>query len=151
MNILGYPLMITLFFAMSQGQNHYTQSSIDALLANLAKYQRIHIKRRWLFSCLRRLLDDGYINRKPRYQHDSSGHISQIPSLITFTLKGVVRLVAMGVDGAKAVYRSMMTYLKKGDKRWPSRTDFDDGTYFPENEADRERLKRLVEIVATRI
>jgi len=143
--------MITLFFAMSQGQNHYTLASIDALLANLAKYHDIHIKRRWLFTSLRRLLDGGYIKRKSRYRHGTSGFISQIPSLIVFTLKGAVWLSKMGIEGAKNLVKSMYTYLKGPDKRWPSRTDFDDGTYFPENDADRERLKSLLEIVGTRI
>ena len=151
MTTLQYPLMITLFFAMGQGQNHYTQASIDAILANLVKYHDVDIKRCWLFRNLRRLLDDGLIRRKPRYRHDNTGLISQIPSLITFSLKGVVWLSKIGISGARELYKTMVTYLKKRDQRWPHKEDFDDGSYLPEDEADRKRLKSLLEIVGTSI
>jgi hypothetical protein len=151
MNTLQYALMITIFFSMSQPVNHYTQSSIDALLKNLAKYHNINVKRRWIFHCLRGLIDRGYLRRKSRYRHDPLGLISQIPSLLTFTLRGMAWLATMGIAGTRKLYKKMLNWLNKGDKRWPSKHDFDDGTYLPEDPQDRERLKRLFEIVGTRI
>lgn len=151
MNTLQYALMITIFFSMSQGKSHYTQTSIDALLKNIFKYHNIKIKRRWLFHCLRSLLDRGYLRRKSRYRHDTAGLISQIPSLLTFSLKGMAWLATMGIAGARKLYKNMIEYLNKGDKRWPSKDDFDDGTYLPEDPQARERLKSLLGIVGTGI
>jgi len=148
---LQYPLAITLFFSMGQGKNHYTATSIDTIIENLAKYHHIHIERRWTFKGLQDLTDKGFIRRKKRYTHDSAGHISQIPSLIMFTLKGMAFLAMTGIAGARKIYRTMLEYLNRGDKRWPSKDDFDDGSYLPENPHDRKRLKRLLGIVGNRI
>ncbi len=151
MNTLQYALMITIFFSMRQGKSHYTQSSVDALLKNIAKYHNIHIKRRWLFHCLSGLLAKGYLTRKFRYRHSSEGLISQIPSLLIFTLKGTAWLATMGIAGARAIYQKMLSWLNKGDKRWPSKHDFDDGTFLPQHPQDHQRLKSLLGIVGTRI
>ena len=138
--------MITLFASMGQGKNHYSVSSIDKIRLNLDKFHDINIKRRWMFQCMADLEADKYIRRKPRYIQDHNGLIRQIPSMITFTLKGIVWLVKMGVEGAKKIYKSMMSYLKKDDKRFPSRTDFDDGSWWPEDPEDRKRVEKLLGI-----
>jgi len=143
--------MITLFFSSSQGKNHYTVSSISTLLSNLLKFHKIDIKRRWCFECLHWLIGQGYIRRKSRYVNDHSGLITQIPSMVTFTLKGVVWLVSKGVSGAKAMHKSMMSYLKKGDNRWPTKSDYDDGSYKPAGPDERKRLEGLLGIVGKKI
>ncbi len=61
-----------------------------------------------------------------------------------FTLKGVVWLVNKGVVGAKKLYKSMVTYLRKGDKRSPSKDEFDDGRYQPATAEERKRLNDLL-------
>ena len=136
---------------MGQGKNHYTATSVDTIRDNLAKYHDKHIQRRWAFKCLEHLTHQGFIRRKKRYKHDSVGHITQRPSLIMFTLKGMASLAKMGIAGARKIYQTMLEYLNKGDKRWPSKHDFDDGSYLPDNPSDRERLKRLLGIVGTSI
>lgn len=139
--------MITIFFSMGQGKNHYTVSAINTFLQNLEKFHKIKIKRRWIFYCFAWLLQEGYIRRKARYRRDENGLISQIPSMVTFTLKGVVWLVKMGVEGAKKIHKSMMKYLKKEDNRFPSRSQYDDGSWKPADLEFRKWLENKCEIV----
>jgi len=143
--------MITVFFSSSQGKNHYTTTSINTLIINLAKFHKIKIKRRWCFTCLRWLIDNGYIRRKQRYVQDHNGIIRQIPSMISFTLKGIAWLCRKGVVGAKKVYKSMVKWLNKDDKRFPRRKDFDDGSYKPGTPEEQKRLNDLLESVVTDI
>ncbi len=151
MNTAQVATMVTLHFSMSQGKNHYTRTSIDTLLYNLKIHHNRIIKRRWLFECIRGLLDAGYIRRRSRYRHDTDGLISQIPSLMMFTLKGVEWLKTMGIGGAAKLHKTMLAYLRKKDKRWPHQDDFDDGSWEPHNPDDQKRFKRLLGTVGTRI
>ena len=151
MNACKASTMITLFFSTSQGKNHYTVTSIKTLLVNLLKFHKIDIQRRWCFECLRWLVDEGYIRRKQRYFNDDNGLVTQIPSMISFSLKGVVWLVTQGVSGAKKIYKSMMKFLKKGDNRFPSGKDFDDGSYLPKDPDQLAALEGLLGIVVNKI
>jgi len=151
MNAAKASIMITLFKSTSQGENHYTVSSVNKLRLNLSKFHSINIKRRWTFQCLSDLLTAGYIRRKARYVRDHNGLITQIPSMVTFTLKGVVWLVRMGVKGAKKIHKSMMDYLKKGDNRFPSKSQYDDGSWWPEAADQRAALENLLGIATKKI
>ena len=151
MNAAKAAIMITIFFSMGQGKNHYTVSAINTFLLNLKKHHKIDIKRRWVFYCFAWLLDNKYIKRKQRYVHDHNGLVTQIPSMVTFSLKGVVWLVKMGVKGAKEVYKSMQQFLKKGDKRFPGKKDFDDGSWWPEDADQRASLEGLLGIATKKI
>lgn len=144
MNSSKASLMITIFFSTGQGKNHYTVSAINTFRKNLSKFHKIDIKRRWTFYCFAWLLEEGYIRRKERYRNRRSGIIKQLPSMITFTLKGVAWLVSRGVGGARKIYKSIMKYLKKQDNRWPLRSQFDDGSYKPEDPGERKRLNGLL-------
>lgn len=147
MNNTKASIIITIFFSSGRGEKHYTVSSIDAFLLNLEKFHKIKIKRRWIFYCFRYLLDAGYIKRKARYANDGNGLITQIPSMVTFTLRGVIWLVSKGVTGAKKIYKSMMSYIKKDDGRFPAKKDFDDGSFWPEDPAQRNFLMHKLGIV----
>lgn len=151
MNASKACIMITLFFSMSQGKNHYTVSSINTLRKNLKTHHKIDIKRRWTFQCLADLLTGGYIRRKARYKNDHNGEINQIPSMISFTLSGIAWFVKKGVKGAKEIHKSMVSYLKKGDKRFPSRTDFDEKSFVPADPDERKKIEGLLGIVTKNI
>jgi len=97
------------------------------------------------------LLEAGYIKRSQRYVNNHDGLITQIPSMVVFSLKGIAWLVSNGVVGAKKIYQSMVTYLKKGDKRFPKGKDFDDGSYKPADPEDEKRLNNLLESVTKQI
>ena len=143
--------MITIFFSMSQGKNHISYSSIAAILENLEIFHSKTIKRRWCFQCLKDLTDAGFISRRTRYRNDPSGQIAQIPSMISFKLKGIVWLVKMGVKGAKELYKSMVTWLQKNDKRHPKQEDFDDGSWKPADPEEKRNLEGLLGIVTKKI
>lgn len=151
MNHVQYALMITLFASMGKGKSHYTQSSIDAIIDNLAKYHEIYIKRSWLFKNLRRLLDAGLINRRPRYRHDSAGLISQIPSLIIFTYAGSKWLARIGIRGARTLRDTIRTFLEKRDGRWPHKEHFEGNGSLQEDPDTKRRLFDLTARVGHRI
>lgn len=144
-------LMVTLFASMSQGRNHYTVTSIDKVIVNLEKYHKIHVKRRWIFCCLAELLSSNHIKRKSRYVNDSNGLVTQIPSMITLTLRGVAYLTSKYVAGAKALYKSMIKFAKTGDKRWPAAEFKKDTSYRPATIEERKRLNDLLEGIGTKL
>ena len=136
---------------MSQGKNHYSITSINALLSNLLKFHKVKIKRRWCFECLRWLVDNGYIKRSQRFKNDSQGLITQIPSMIVFTLKGIAWLSSKGVVGARKLYKTMVKWLNKKDKRFPVQKDIDGKEGKPEYTEDKVRLSGLLGIVGRKI
>lgn len=150
MNASKASIMITIFFSSGQGKKHYTVTSINALRKNLQEFHGIKIERRWTFQCLRYLLDAGYIRRKSRHVQNYNGLITQIPSMVVLTLKGMTWLMSKGVRGAQKIYKSMVKWLKKRDKRWPSRSQFDDGSWKPPDPGVREGLKHMLEIAGKR-
>jgi len=147
MNATKSAIMITLFFSSGSGKKHYTVSSITTLLKNLSKFHNIKVKRRWIFQCFRDLLDSGYINRKGRYVHDANGMITQIPSMVTFTMKGVAWLVSKGVKGAREVYKSIKNFLGKDDKRWPAKADIEEPFKGEKYKPTRAQWDKLLGIV----
>ncbi len=144
MNALQLILMNILNFSMGQGENHYTKASTDRILEILAEIYDVHIKRRWLYYCMRWLQDYRYINRKTRHLNDSAGHISQISSMTSFTIKGVGHLVKMGVARAREKHQAMKAWVKRRDGRWPSEHDYDDGSWQLDKASDREAIKSLL-------
>lgn len=151
MNNTKNALMITLVASMSQGKNHYTVSSIDKMIDNLYKFHKIQVKRRWIFYCLADFLRNGFIKRKSRYRQENNGVISQFPSMISFSLKGVTYLTSKYVVGAKKLYQSMVKFAKKEDRRWPSAEFKKDTSYRPASLEERKRLNDLLGGIGNKI
>jgi len=143
--------MVTLFACMSQGENHYSRVSISKIQELLEKFHKIHVKRRWIFYCLADLLENKLITRKSRHVKDHNGLITQVPSLLAFRLKGVAYLVSKYVVGAKKLYKSMVKFGRKDDKRWPDKVFKEDTSYRPATTEERKRLNDLVGIVVKKI
>ena len=143
--------MITIFSCISQGKNHYSIVSIQKILALLEKHHKIDIRRRWLFQCFRDLLSDGYITRKARYKRRPGGLIGQIPSMLSFTLKGAKYLVSRRVSGAIGLLKSILSFVTGKDKRWPAAEDIK----LPPGEwhgpEDRNDVMKLLNNVAKKI
>jgi len=140
-------IMITLFSCMGQGKKHYSRVSIDKIQRLLAKFHKIHVKRRWIFYCMRYLLDEDLITRKSRYRNDDDGLINQIPSLHSFTVAGMKYLVTKRVVGAWKVLKVMIKYALNKDKRWPKKEDIgvpEDFNPFSPSKADWEKLLGIV-------
>jgi len=137
-------LIVTLFAAMGNGKAHYTKASIDALRGLLKQYHDIEVGRRWTFNCLRCLIDEGLIRREQRFRNDENGEISQISSMISFTLKGVKYMVSKRIKGAGRLLDSMIAWIKRKDKRFP-RAEPEIEKFEPlDIEKNQQRLKKLV-------
>jgi len=147
MNNSKSAIMITLFSCMSQGKKHYSRVSIDKIQKLLAKFHKIHVKRRWIFYCMRYLMDENLITKKMRYRNDESGLINQIPSLHSFTIAGMKYLVAKRVTGAWKALKVMIKYALNKDKRWPKKEDIgvpEDFDPFSPSKADWGKLLGIV-------
>lgn len=144
MNALQLILMNILNFSMGQGENHYTKASINRIIEILSEIYDVHVHRRWVFKCIRWLIDHRYITRKSRYENDSAGHVSQKSSMISFRIKGMGHLVKFGVARAKQKHEDMKAWFKRRDGRWPSEHDYDDGKWQLDKASDREAIKSLL-------
>ena len=123
MNSAKSAIMITLFACMSQGKKHYTRVSIDKIQELLEKFHKIHVKRRWIFYCMRYLMDENLITKTKRYLNNDDGLINQIPSLHSFTQEGMDYLFKKRVTGAWRVLKAMIKWEMNKDKRWPKKED----------------------------
>ena len=151
MNATCYGIAITLFSSMGQGQTHYTKSSINTLRKNLNKFHAIDVGRRWIFQCLKNMLDAGLITRKTRYRQEMFGEISQIPSLYSFTIQGIKLLVSRRVTGAAKLLKNMINFVTGKDQRWPKKENIAGAEPFERYIPSAEDWKNLHEIVPKEI
>jgi len=145
MGATKYAILITLYSILVKGKKHYVVPSVDKLLTLLERYHKITIKRRWFFYCLKYLKDEGIIVTRHRFEHYEQNHIQQLPSMITFTLKGASLLMRKKVAGTKALLKTILSWMGKGDRRFPKPKEFD--KVMSENEIERNRV-RLKELLA---
>jgi len=136
---------------MSQAPNRYTKISVNKIIEILAKLYDVHVHRRWVFYCIQWLKDQRFINREPRIYNDSAGRVSKKSSMIAFAKRGIDYLVKTGVLGAREMHENMIAWFKQGDGRWPYEHEYYDQSDLPEKPQDKERLRRLAEIVGTSI
>lgn len=144
MNHTKSAILVILFVCMGQGKNHYTRVSINKIILLLRNYHNIKVKRRWVFDCIRNFLDSGLITRKPRFLNTSSGSISQLPSMVSFTLQGAEHLVNKKVRGAQKLLKSIIRFITKSDSRWPKKCDVAFPTESVENIENKRRLGNLL-------
>lgn len=121
MNHTSACLLNTIFFCTGQGKKSYTVSSITALLKNLKKHHEIKIGRRYLFKCLRYLIDAGYLWKQIRYNKKTNPPIKQIPSLYGFTDTGADFIAKRNPEGAKTLRATIKEQKDKNDRRPPGK------------------------------
>ena len=136
--------MITLFSCTGQGKKHYSVVSVEKILQLLEKFHKIDIQRRWIFQCLKDLLDAGYITRKARYKHRGGGLIGQIPSMISFTLRGAKYLVSRRVSGATQLLKSILSWVTGKDQRWPTLVDATGPQAVKKKKTNQRELTKLL-------
>lgn len=151
MNNSKAALMITLFSCMGQGKKHYTVGSVNKILSLLEKYHKIDIQRRWIFQCLKDLLDAGYIARKARYKRRGNGLIGQIPSMISFTLQGAKYLVSRRVTGAFALLKNILKFVTGKDQRWPNVENVTDPRAVKKQKTNQRELTKLLDKITGEI
>ena len=120
LNATKHALFITIFRIFVKGNKHYITPSRTKVLELLAKRYNIDIKVRWLSECVRALIERGYIKRKRRWKHLDFNAIQSIPSMIALTPSGVSYLNMLGFPGASDLWKRTLTWLKKGDGRFPT-------------------------------
>ncbi|MCK9432338.1 MAG: hypothetical protein M0R00_05210 [Candidatus Omnitrophica bacterium] len=120
MNNYKNTILITLFKILETGKKHYAAPSVNSIIKTIARHHNKMVGRRWLFQCLADLEEAGYITRQKRYDKNAEGKIEQIPSLWTFTLKGAQYLYKKCVAGAGTLVKTILSWLNRGDKRWPT-------------------------------
>lgn len=136
-------LLVTLWAIQQKSGKHYTTASWERLVELLEKYHGRSIRRRWFFYCMRDFLQAGLIARKQRYRQNDEGAISQIPSMITFTMEGLKYLVKNKVTGAFRALKNMLAWLKGTDKRFPHYEDLLPKLSIDERNDNIRRLKQL--------
>jgi hypothetical protein len=151
MNNTKAAIMITLFSCMGQGKKHYSRVSINKIQELLGKFHKIHVKRRWIFYCMRYLMDENLITKKMRWRNDDGGRINQIPSLHSFTEDGMRYLFFKRVTGAARVLKAMIKWATNKDKRWPKKADTGLSRDFERFEPSKEDWKNLFGIVGEKI
>jgi len=144
MGATKYAILITLFSILSKGKKHYVIPGVDTLLSLLEQYHKITIHRRWFFYCLKYLKDEGIIVTRHRFDHYDGNKIMQLPSMITFTLRGASYLMKKRVAGAKALLKAILKWMGKDDRRFPKPKEFDER--LSENDMLRNRV-RLQELL----
>ena len=140
-------ILITLFAILDKGKKHYIVPSVDRLLELLKQYHNINIKRRWFFYCMRHLQDKGYIVTKHRFDHYDDSKIMQLPSMLTYTLKGVSRLMKKRVIGAKRLMKVMLKWMGKDDRRFPKPKEFDNAMSERDIQSNKLRLQELLALI----
>lgn len=145
MNNTKMAILITLFTCTSQGKKHYSLISINKIIALLKKLHKTQVKRRWVFQCIRDMINAGLLSRKARYLHKSDGTINQLSSITAITLKGAKLLVSKRVSGAFLLLKNIMAWIKNQDKRFPNKEDYTKQRNTEMDEQERRALEKLAE------
>ena len=144
MNHTKSAIFITIFRILVKGKKHYVAPSVDALIELIARRHTSDIKRRWAFQCLHDLIAYGYIHRQQRYRKNLDGGYTQIPSIISITLKGARKLYDLGVDGAARLSKEILGWIHKGDQRWPQYKPGLDSEIFERSQGGLVKLKERI-------
>lgn len=140
-------ILITLFQCTGQGKNHYSLISVNKIIKLLSKIHGTQVGRRWVFQCVRDIIDAGFLSRRPRYKRHRNGQINQLSSITAITLKGAKLLVSKKISGALLLLKNILSWVKNQDKRFPKERDILPGSF---SDIDPEELRRL-ELLATRV
>ncbi|KAF5416010.1 MAG: hypothetical protein C5S49_05210 [Candidatus Methanogaster sp.] len=146
MNNTKFAIMSTILACSGGSRGSYTYSliCINTIIEKLKQHYNIVVKRRWVFQCLRDLLDAGYISRQPRRGRNSDGSVWQKSSIIAITLRGARFLFGRRVLGAKQLIASIMQWLRNNiDRRFPPKKAIMNNI----DDSERRRLVNLAEIV----
>ena len=147
MNNTKLSILITLFTCTSQGKNHYSLISIDRLIKLLASIHKTHVKRRWVFQCIRDIIDAGLLSRQPRFKRNDDGTINQLSSITAITLKGAKLMVSKRISGAYLLLKKIMAWVKNKDKRFPKEEDVKPSNLDGINKEELRGLENLAENV----
>ena len=144
MNHTKTAIFITIYRILVKGKKHYITPSVNSIIELIGQRHSSDIQRRWAFQCLHDLIDLGYIRRQPRFQKNPDGGYTQIPSLISITLKGARKLYDLGVEGAAKLSKEILGWIHAGDKRWPQYKGDPGKEIYERSEGGLVKLKELI-------
>lgn len=124
MNITSFSILSIISHNTSQEKNYYTKISVNKIRKLLATFHGIHVKRRWIFECIRRLIKKKYLTRHPRHFNRSDGTVGQRSSMLSFTKPGCMFMLKKGVTSVKKIMKKWLKKEQVEDKRPPNREDF---------------------------
>lgn len=119
MNHTKTGILITIYRIIVKSKKHYAAPSVDSIIELVSKRHSKDIQRRWAFQCLHDIEALGYISRRERFRRDPGGGYTQQSSIISISLKGARLLFSLGVEGAQALAKQIMGWIKGEDKRFP--------------------------------
>ena len=144
MNRTKHAVIITLFATMEKGKSNYTKASVRSIGELLEKFHHAPVKRRWLFQCLADLEAGGLIRRKQRYRRDVDGTITQISSMISFTLIGAKYMAMKKIQGAQQLLQRIISWFARKDGRFPTIEKVAEQFQPLDIEQNQRRLKKLI-------
>jgi len=123
LNNTKFAIFITIFKCCGKEGPSYSLISIDKIIALLKQMHGTQVKRRWVFQCIRDMIDAGLLSRKSRHYHRDDGTIGQISSIIAITIKGARLLISKQVKGAFLLLKNILAWIKNKDQRFPKKPD----------------------------
>ncbi len=117
--------------------------SVNKIRKLLARFHETHVERRWVFQCIRDLIDAEYLSRRPRYKRHKDGTINQLSSITAITLKGAKLLVAKRVAGGLLLLKNILAWIKNQDKRFPKDADLEADSETGIDPGEARRLNAL--------
>ena len=115
--------IITISAIMKKGQTHYITPHPKTMTDLLKKFHDRDISLQTYWRNMKDLEDEGYISRQSRWNTQDKKQPRRRPSMIALTIKGAKYLYKMGVAWAGQVLGAMLKWAKKGDKRFPQKTE----------------------------
>ncbi len=85
-------ILTILFFSSRQGKSNFPQISNAEILTTLRTDYDIDIGLPWLHQCIRDLIDDRYLARRPSYKHTANTQFRPEPSLLKIAPEGLMYL-----------------------------------------------------------
>jgi len=147
MNNAKVSILITVYKTLCQGQNQYSLISINKIIQLLQKFHGLKVKRRWVFACMKYLIDQGYLQRRARYKNKKPHKFHRLSSLLFVTAKGAQFLTRKGVVGAHKMWIKLVAAAKSQLKKEKKDNLFKKDKEKPISEG----IKGLVDMVANRI
>lgn len=120
LNAVKHAILIFVLRTLVKGNNHYITPNIRTIQKILRERYGICVGIRWLFQCLKDLLDVGLIWRTRRWNTENPEKPLSCSSLIGLTASGVKYLKRSSIAGADDIWQRTLNWWKRKDGRSPT-------------------------------
>ena len=133
-------ILVFLTKVRKKGGKNYFTPSVESIKNSLKAFHNLSVNKSWIYKCLADLDETGFITRQKRYVRLPGGQFKSKISMLSFTYKGIKWLHALGIPDLNGLMKSMLSFAKSGDKRWPKEKDINPRT------ADTSGKTKLTEL-----